>query len=185
MWFEVDMKQQQVFNRIDVEAINANWSEDFIRECDICFSDDGNDWRECMKSPPPLPDMQVTFPEKKARYFRLTLTKVDAASWWTIEEVYVYLDDANVTMTIGRHMDRVPLKPHMREIPACVWPTSQVSIYSLSGRFAGNSLGPMQSTNSGLSDVSGTKWGTRARGSYIGSFVGAGAATNTVRITNL
>jgi hypothetical protein len=89
MWFEIDMKTEQVFFSIEIDC--ARQADDFPDGMDVEFSADGTYSGTPAKSnyATKTGTTSITFATPQvARYIRLTLTQ-GKAKWWSIDELRV------------------------------------------------------------------------------------------------
>ncbi len=88
-WFQVDMKQPQVFDKVVLDNTWALW--DSPAKYAISVSDDGTNWGYPVATGPGQPGINdISFPRQKARYLRITQTGVNPLYHWSIYELDIY-----------------------------------------------------------------------------------------------
>ncbi|MCX6927378.1 MAG: discoidin domain-containing protein [Verrucomicrobia bacterium] len=88
-WFQVDMKQEQVFHRIVLDNTWALW--DSPAAYSVTVSSDGANWGTPIATGSgELGITSISFPAQKARYIRVTQTGTSALYNWSIYEFDVY-----------------------------------------------------------------------------------------------
>jgi hypothetical protein len=88
-WFQVDMKQDQTFDKIVLDTTWALW--DSPDQYSASVSEDGSDWGNPIATGSgPLGITTITFPTQTARYIRITQAGNNATYHWSIYEFDVY-----------------------------------------------------------------------------------------------
>lgn len=88
-WFQVDMEKEQSFRRIVLDNTWALW--DSPVGYSVSVSNDGIHWSQPIGTGPgKLGITNITFPEQKARYLRITQTGTSDTYHWSIYELDVY-----------------------------------------------------------------------------------------------
>jgi hypothetical protein len=88
-WFQVDMKKEQVFRRIELDNTWALWDSPAIYL--VTVSRDGVNWGTPIATGSgELGITSISFPAQKARYIRVTQTGTSALYHWSIYEFDVY-----------------------------------------------------------------------------------------------
>ena len=88
-WFQVDMKQEQTFDKVVLDNTWALW--DSPDQYTVSVSNDGSHWgKPIATGSGQLGIPPITFPEQKARYIRVTQTGMNALYDWSIYEFDVY-----------------------------------------------------------------------------------------------
>ncbi len=88
-WFQVDMKQEQTFEKIVLDTTWALW--DSPDKYSVSVSNDGTNWENPIATGSgQLGITTITFPAQTARYIRITQTGTNATYHWSIYELDVY-----------------------------------------------------------------------------------------------
>jgi len=88
-WFQVDIKQDQTFDKIVLDTTWALW--DSPDQYSVSVSKDGIDWGNPIATGSgPLGITTITFPSQTARYIRITQTGTNSTYHWSIYEFDVY-----------------------------------------------------------------------------------------------
>ncbi len=86
-WYEVDMLQNQTFNRVVMDS-GSNTS-DYARGYQVEVSTDNSTWTTVASGTASSSPILVTFAPQYARYLKIVQTGT-ASSWWSISELNVY-----------------------------------------------------------------------------------------------
>jgi len=87
-WFQVDMKQEQAFEKIVLDTTWALW--DSPDKYSVSVSNDGTNWGNPIATGSgQLGITTITFPAQTARYIRITQTGTNATYHWSIYELDV------------------------------------------------------------------------------------------------
>ena len=88
-WFQMDMKQEQTFDKIVLDTTWAMW--DSPDKYSVSVSNDGTNWGNPVATGSgQLGITTITFPAQSARYIRITQTGTNATYHWSIYELDVY-----------------------------------------------------------------------------------------------
>jgi len=88
-WFQVDMKQEQAFDKMVLDTTWALW--DSPDKYSVSVSKDGNVWSDPVATGSgPLGITTITFPMQSARHIRITQTGASDKYHWSIYELDVY-----------------------------------------------------------------------------------------------
>jgi hypothetical protein len=86
-WYEVDMLQNQTFNRVVLDSgTNTN---DYARGYQVQVSTDNSTWTTVASGTASSSPITVTFAPQYARYLKIVQTGTSTA-WWSISELNVY-----------------------------------------------------------------------------------------------
>ena len=93
-WFQVDMKELRMFNKIVLDNTWALW--DSPNQYAVIVSSDGDSWSAPIaQGPGHLGITTITFPTQAARYIRVTQTGSDPKYHWSIYEFSVFNGKSN------------------------------------------------------------------------------------------
>ena len=88
-WFQVDLKTQQVFDRIEMDNTWAQW--DSPKNYEVFVSNDGMEWGQPIAVGAGMPGItSISFPTQTAQYIRITQTGTDFKYNWSIYEFNVF-----------------------------------------------------------------------------------------------
>ena len=88
-WFELDMKQLQQFNKIELDNTWALW--DSPKNYSVEVSTNGINWTKPIATGSgSLGITEITFPKQVARYIRVTQNGTDSLYHWSIYELTVF-----------------------------------------------------------------------------------------------
>jgi putative cell wall-binding protein len=90
--YVLNLGSPQTFNRValDNQAKSAN---DFPHGYEVYVSSDGKDFGTAIATGTGTPKVTtITFPTQTAQYIKIVQTGTESAKYWSIEELYVYLD---------------------------------------------------------------------------------------------
>ncbi|OHB82343.1 MAG: hypothetical protein A2Z38_03235 [Planctomycetes bacterium RBG_19FT_COMBO_48_8] len=88
-WFQIDMKQEQTFDKIVLDTTWALW--DSPDKYSVSVSKDGTNWGESIATGSgQLGITTITFETQTAQYIRITQTGQNATYHWSIYELDVY-----------------------------------------------------------------------------------------------
>lgn len=87
-WFQVDMGSTKQFNKI----VLASAGGDYPRAYSVYVSNDGQNWGNPVASGEGYytNDIEMTFPQKSARFFKIVQTGSSSSNYWSINELYVF-----------------------------------------------------------------------------------------------
>ena len=97
LYFEVNMGSAQTFDELEMEVPNS--AGDYARGYDVEVSANGSSWTTVATCTGTGTPEIVNFPAQTDQYVEVVLTQAYAASWWSIDEFYLYSGTATTTTT--------------------------------------------------------------------------------------